>query len=73
MINFPPTIPVGSTAHTIKKTPTQRIAPSSATDKRETRLDRRRMSDRRSRRGSKQVMDRRYGLERRRSSIDLSV
>ena len=74
MVNFPPTIPVSNTTPTTWKGPSHRIVPSSATDKRETRmLERRRMRDRRSRRGAKQVMDRRYGLERRRSSIDLSI
>ena len=74
MVNFPPTTPINTSTPTTWKGPTRRIVPSSAADKRETRaLERRRMRDRRSRSGAKQVMDRRYGLERRRSSIDLSI
>lgn len=74
MVNFPPTIPVGSSARTVETSRNTRIVPSSAADKRETRaIDRRRMYDRRARRSARQIMDRRSGPERRRASIDLSV
>ena len=74
MVNFPPTLPVGSVTGTIKNSSTRRTTPSNATQKREMQYsDRRRMQDRRGRRGAKQVMDRRSGPERRRTSIDLSV
>lgn len=74
MVNFPPTLPVGNGAHIVSKPTTRRVAQSNAAGKREAiALDRRRMKDRRSRRGAKQIMDRRAGGERRRSIIDLSV
>ena len=74
MVNFPPLLPVGSQTHTVQRNSLRRTIPSSGAEKREARpQDRRRMRDRRARRGSKQLMDRRNGPERRRSSIDLSV
>ena len=73
MVNFPP-LPIGSSAQPLKRHKTRRIVPSTAADKREDQdLDRRLKRDRRGRRGEQQVMDRRSGSNRRRSSINLSV
>lgn len=46
---------------------------AAATDRTDSGADRRHKVDRRSRRGQRQLMDRRSGAERRRSSIDLSI
>lgn len=74
MVNFPPTQPVGSGATPVNKPSVRRINQSTAARKRQaSAVDRRRMNDRRRSRGAKQIMDRRTGLDRRRSSIDLSV
>ena len=75
MVNFPPTLPVGSAARPVSKPATNRsVSQSGAAKKREVYVsDRRRSKDRRSRRGVKQIMDRRSGGDRRRSTIDLSV
>ena len=75
MINYPPLLPVGSNANPVKKKSSRRVVAASATDKRKAHLqeDHRRMRDRRTRRGAKQLVDRRTGPERRRPSIDLSV
>jgi hypothetical protein len=74
MINFPPTLPATTATPPSNKSPSRRISPSSNLNKRAYQiLDRRRMRDRRSRRGGSQLIDRRYRPERRRSSIDVSV
>lgn len=74
MVNFPPTLPVGHIAPNSKATRSRRIVPSSAADRHETHsIDRRLLRDRRDRRGKAQIMDRRSGPERRRSSINFSV
>lgn len=74
MVNFPPTLPVGHTAPHSRPAISRRIVPSSAADKRETHsTDRRLLRDRRDRRGQAQIMDRRSGPERRRSSINFCV
>lgn len=75
MVNFPPTLPVGSAATPVAKPAAhQRVTQSTAAAKRQAFVaDRRRMNDRRARRHSKQIMDRRSGIDRRRSSIDLSI
>lgn len=74
MVNFPPTNPVGSAATPVNKPTVRRVNQSTAAANRQaSAVDRRRMNDRRMRRGSKQIMDRRTGMDRRRSSIDLSV
>ncbi|ARN75776.1 hypothetical protein [Oceanicoccus sagamiensis] len=74
MVNFPTTYTAPSATAPRKASSQRRIVPSSAADKRETRdIDRRLNRDRRGRRGSKQVMDRRSGPERRRSTISFSV
>jgi hypothetical protein len=74
MVNFPTTYAAPSSTTSTKTDNQRRIVPSSAADKRETRdIDRRLSRDRRGRRGAKQVMDRRFGPERRRSSISFSV
>lgn len=74
MVNFPSINPVGSSAVPVKKTASRKVYQSTAAEKREMlAVDRRRHNDRRQRRSAKQVMDRRSGMERRRSSIDLSI
>ncbi|WP_101757087.1 hypothetical protein [Oceanicoccus sp. KOV_DT_Chl] len=75
MINFPVNNAVNTPASSsLAKANSRRIVPSSAADKRDIlAADRRFKRDRRGRRGSKQVMDRRAGADRRRSSIDFSV
>ncbi len=74
MVNFPPTIPVGQTPPSVKKNNDRRIVPTIAADKKQSVLtDRRGVRDRRSRRRLKQIMDRRSGADRRRSSINLSI
>ncbi len=74
MVNFPTTIvPITGTT-TSRKGSARRVASSTAAENRETHsIDRRTRRDRRSRRGQKQIMDRRSGPERRRSTIDFSV
>ncbi len=73
MVNFPPIIPVGNAAHTVSKELPRQIVPSTVSGRRQLqRQDRRRMHDRRLRYGTKQLMDQRYGPDRRRS-INLSV
>ncbi|MGK0499995.1 MAG: hypothetical protein ACJAYG_001640 [Oceanicoccus sp.] len=74
MVNFLTTSPIVTTTKSSGYTSTRKVVPSMATDRQHPRpLDRRARWDRRARRGSQQVMDRRFGLERRRSSIDFSV
>lgn len=75
MVNFPPTQPLGSAAVPVSRPVTNRsVAQANATKKREAyAADRRRRKDRRTQRGVKQIMDRRTGGDRRRSTIDLSV
>lgn len=74
MVNFPSVNPVGSAAIPARKSTTRKVSESTAAEKREIlAVDRRRRNDRRQRRGAKQIMDRRSGMERRRSSIDLSI
>ena len=75
MINFPinrrNVTPVSTTA---ERTQAKRLVPSSASEKRETATSERRLRhDRRRRRSQKQIMDRRLGVDRRRSRIDFSV
>ncbi|MFA7553244.1 MAG: hypothetical protein WCY88_03260 [Spongiibacteraceae bacterium] len=74
MIIFPPihttTMPASKATTTNKGV----VSASAATTKRQANLsDRRLKRDRRARRGSKHVIERRCGPERRRRSIDVSV
>lgn len=74
MVNFPTSQPVGSINKPAIKSKTLQVAPSNAAATRQLKMtDRRRQQDRRGRRGAKQVMDRRSGPERRRSSISIKV
>lgn len=74
MVNFPTTLRTGSAATPVTKPTVARVKQSVAAEKRQAFVvDRRRMTDRRSRRQAKQVMDRRTGIDRRRSNIDLSI
>ena len=74
MVNFPTTQPVGSITKPAIKSKTSEVVPSNAAVTRQLKMaERRRRQDRRGRRGAKQVMDRRSGPERRRSSISINV
>jgi hypothetical protein len=75
MINFYPNLPVGSSSQPTPKTQANLVAPSNATNNnREMHIrERRAMHNRRTPRDGKQVIDRRSGPERRRSTISFSV
>ena len=74
MVSINPTTPIVTPTTNNGVTPKQRVMASSGADNRQFRAsDRRFKMDRRGRRASQQVVDRRTGSERRRSTIDLSV
>ncbi|MCP3908458.1 MAG: hypothetical protein GY712_10635 [Oceanicoccus sp.] len=74
MVNFPTTYATPSSTAPSKTANQPRVVQSSATGKREAgAIDRRLNRDRRGRSSAKQVMDRRSGPERRRSSISFNV
>ncbi len=74
MLHFPTISPPGSPSSTARQPTNRRANPTGGADKREAvAVDRRRLRDRRTRRGARQIMDRRSGTDRRRASIDLSI
>lgn len=74
MVNFPTSYAAPGSTMPTRAANQRRIVPSSAADKREANaIDRRLTKDRRGGRVAKQVMDRRSGSERRRSTINFSV
>lgn len=74
MVNFPTSYAAPSTIMPTRTANQRRIVLSRAADKREAyAIDRRLTKDRRGGRVAKQVMNRRSGSERRRSTISFSV
>ena len=74
MVNFPTTYAAPASTAPAPTTGQRKIIASSAAGKREARdIDRRLTSDRRSDAGTKPVVDRRSGSERRRCTINVSV
>lgn len=74
MVTIYPTTPVITPATSATKPGTHQVVPTAKVNQRDASAgDRRFKFDRRRRRGSAPVMDRRTGAVRRRSNIDVSV